>query len=189
MILSGFAVFAGLSVNLVLQFALGAGQAGKGNTIPVYQIICLFVSVLFLWIIHTYMLNFIPWEFMGFFLFFPLSALVCMGLEYLERKLFPKKERIRLFSALTAYEGLVPASLFLTVNLALTFTDALSLSFFFAFGCFLAVFIIKEIYRRSTLEEIPNYLRGIPLAFISMGLLSIIFSSAAWICYRVLDNF
>ena len=189
MILPGLAIFAGLSVNLILQFALGAGQAGKGKVLPIFQIICLFVSVLFLWTIYTYVLHFISWEYMGFMLFFPLSALVCMSLENLEKRLFPKRERVRLFSALTAYEGLVPASLFLAISAALTFVDALILSLFFALGCFLAIFIVRGIYRRSTLEDIPYSLRGIPLALISMGLLSMIFSSAAWICFRVLDNF
>ena len=189
MILCALAIFAGLSSNLILQFALGAGQAGKGRTLPIFQIAVLFISVLFLWIIYTNILNFLSWEFPGLLLFFPLSALVCLGLESLEKWIFPKKERIRLFSALTAYEGLVPASLFLTMTLALNFSEALVLSFFFALGCLLAVFILKEINRRSALEEIPNYLRGIPLTFISMGLLSMIFGFAAWICYKVLDNF
>ena len=96
---------------------------------------------------------------------------------------------MELFSAFSAYEGLVLASLFLTANLALTFFDALILSFFFAFGCLMALFILREIGRRSALEEIPIYLRGIPLMLISMGLLSMIFGFAAWICYKVLDNF
>ena len=188
MILSALAVFAGLSVNLILQFALGVGQTGKGNDLPLFQIIGLFVCVLFLWIINTYVLIFFSWEFMGFFFFFPLSALVVFGFESLGDRFFPKK-RASLLSSLTAYEGLVPASLFITVNLALTFFDALILSFFFALGCLLAVFILKEINRRSALEVIPDYFRGMPLALISMGLLSMIFGSAAWICFRVLDNF
>ena len=189
MILFGLAVFAGLSANLILQFALGAGRLGKEMELPLFQIIGLFVSVLFLWIIYTYILNFLPWEFLGFFLLFPLSVLACLGFESLEKRIFPQKERIRLFSALTAYEGLVPASLFLTVILAINFLDALILSFFFAVGCLLGVFIIKEISHRADLEKIPNSLRGVPLTLISMGLLSMIFSSAAWICYKVLESF
>ena len=189
MILCGLAVFAGLSVNLILEFALGADQAGKGKGLPVSQIFCLFVSVLFLWTIYRYVLIFFPWEFVVFLLFFPLSVLVCLGFETLEKRFFPNTERDRSFSALTAYEGLIPASLFLTVNLASTFLDALVLSLFFALGCFMAIFILREITRRSSLEEIPHWLRGPPLTLISMGLLSMIFSSAAWICYKILDNF
>lgn len=188
MILAGLAIFAGLSLNLIFQFALGAAPAGKGSVIPLFQIICLFISVLILYIVFTYIINFFSWEFMGYFLFFPVCALVCLGLECLERKLFPKKKEVRLFSGLSAYEGLVPASLILTMYLALNLLDALILSLSFALGCFMAVFIMKEIRRRSSMEGIPKYLRGMPLALISMGLLSMIFSSAAWIFFRVLEG-
>jgi electron transport complex protein RnfA len=186
MILLGLAIFAGLSLNLILQFALGAGLAGKAKAVPLSQILILFISVLFLWIIFTYILNFLLWEIMGYLLFFPFSALVCLGLEYLETRFFPERHSFRLFSSITAYGGLVPASLILCVHLCVTVVDALFLSFFFALGCLLAIVIVKEINRRTTLESIPKFLRGIPLAFISMGLLSMTFGAVAWICYRIL---
>ena len=191
MILSGLALFAGLSANLVLQFALGVRQAGKGKGLPLFQISGLFITVLFLWIFYSLISIFFSWEFTGLFLLFPLCSLACLGFENLEKRISTKskKEGSKFFNALTAYDGLVPASLFLTVNLALTFWDAFFLSFFFALGTLLAVIIIGEINRRSSLEEIPEFLRGIPLSIISMGLLSMIFGSAAWICFRVLDNF
>lgn len=188
MILAGLAIFAGLSLNVLLQFALGAGDAGKGRVMPLYQIGCLFVSVVFLWIINSTILNYLPWEFMAYFLMFPLSALVCLGLESLEKRIFPKKAGVRLFSAQTAYNGLVPASLVLTVRIAVNFSDALILSFFFALGVLAAVIFVREIRRRASLEEIPEMFRGTPLAFISLGLLSMISGAVAWICYRVLDK-
>jgi electron transport complex protein RnfA len=189
MILLGLAVFAGLSINLMLQFALGASLTGKGKDIPFTQIVILFVSAFFLWIVYRYILVFLPWEIMVFILLFPLSALVCMGLEHLEKRLLSEKKYERLFSCHTAYEGLVPASLILCVHLAVTITDALFLSFFFALGCLIAIVIKKEINRRASLESIPEYFRGIPLAFISMGLLSMVFGATAWICYRFLNGF
>jgi electron transport complex protein RnfA len=188
MTLLGLAVFAGLSINLILQFALGAGKA-KGKVIPFTQIIILFFSVFFLWIVYRYILNLLPWEIMSFILLFPLSALACSGFESLEKRLFPDKKHERLFSCHTAYEGLVPASLILCVHLAVTVADAFFLSFFFALGCLIAIAIMKEINRRASLESIPEYFRGIPLAFISMGLLSMVFGSIAWICYRFLNGF
>ena len=188
MILPGLAVFAGLSLNLILQFAIGTGAAGKGNDLPVFQTINIFISVMVLWILHTYLFSFFSWEFAIFFLFFPFSVLVCLAFENLETRLFAKNKRVRLFSGITAYEGLIPASLILTVNTALNFFDAVILSFFFASGCLIAVICIREIRRRCALEEIPAGLRGMPLVLVSMGLLSMIFSTAAWICYRVLYN-
>lgn len=187
MILTGLAIFAGLSLNLVLQFGLGAGQAGTAVKIPLYQIAVLFVTVILLWVIYTYVFSFLSWELMVFFLFFPFSVLVCLGLEKAEILLFPDKKKVRLFSAMTAYGGLIPASLIITVNMAVTFFDALILSFFFAIGSLLAIVIMKDIYRRSIMEKVPENLRGTPIAFISMGLLAMIFSAAAWICFRVIQ--
>ena len=190
MILLALAVFAGLSLNLILQFALGLNRVEKEYELPFSQIIGLFVTVLLLWIIHTYILNFFSWEFIGFFLIFPLSALSCLGFEIIEKRFFPNIiGKTRLFSALSAYEGLVPASLLLTLNLAVNFLDAFVLSFFFALGCLMAIFILMEIKRCSTLEEIPSWFRGMPLVLISSGLLSMVFASVAWICFRILDNF
>jgi electron transport complex protein RnfA len=189
MILLGLAVCAGLSLNLILQFALGAGLAGQRKAIPLTQILILFISSFFLWVLYRYVLNFLPWEILGFLLLFPFSALSCMGLEHLEERLFAEKERSRFFSWKTAYEGIVPASTILCVHLSVTAADALFLSFFFAFGCLLAIIIMKEINRRSSLESLPKYFRGIPVALISMGLLSMVFGSIAWICYRFLNAF
>ena len=186
MILSGLAVFAGLSLNLILQFAIGTGAAGKENDLPVFQIINIFLTVMVLWILQTYVFVFLSWELITFFLLFPFSVLLCIAFENLEKKLFAKQKNVRVFSGITAYEGLIPASLILTVNTALNFFDAAVLSFFFALGCLIAVICIREIRRRSVLEEIPSSLRGMPLVLISMGLLSLIFGTAAWICYRVL---
>lgn len=116
---------------------------------------------------------------------FPFSALILYGLEQLENTAFAKKKKVRLFRAMTAYEGLAPASLILTIKLASNFIDALVLSFFFAFGCLLAAAIMKDIRRRSFMEVIPQSLRGLPMAFISMGLLAMVFGTAAKIIFNL----
>jgi electron transport complex protein RnfA len=194
MTLAVLAVFAGLSLNLILQFALGTGGAllftrdSRENPFPVFQTANLFVSVFVLWAAYYYILKPLSGGALEYFLLFPLSALVCLGFESLWKKLFPKQEGDRAFSALTAYGGLVPVSLIMTIHLALTVFDAAVLAFSFALGCFLALLILGEIRRRSSLEQVPRYLRGAPLVLISMGLLSMIFAVAAWICFRVLEN-
>ena len=189
MIIPGLSIFAGLSLNLMLQLAIGSNLAGRGDKLPLFQLLYLFITVVFLWLIYSIISNFLPWEFLAYFLFFPVSVLGAMGFEYLEGRLFPKKNKTRLFSSLTAYEGLIPASLILTVKLGTGFLDALGLSFFFAFGCLLALVFIKEIRRRASLEEVPSRFRDKPLVFISLGLLSMVFGAAAMILYRVLDSF
>ena len=196
--LAALAVFSGLSLNLLLQFALGtAGIAsdalpknGSERQLPFFQLGVLFVSVLFLWVFFIF---FFPphWRsFLEYFLFFPLSALVCMGLELLREKALPKFGEIhKVFSAFTAYDGLVPVCLLLTYALADDFASAFVLVLFFALGNLAAMLVLNEIRRRSALERVPRYLRGSPLIFISMGLLSLISAAVAGICFKILEVF
>ena len=189
--LAALAVFSGLSLNLLLQFALGtSGAAGiqKGRRgLPLFQLAVLFVSVLFLWVLIRFLFSPFWKSLSEYFLFFPFSALVCMGLERLKKKFFPAVETKRVFHDLTAYDGLVPASLLITLSLASGFADALVLSLFFALGNLAAMFILNEIGRKSTLEWAPRFIRGNPLILISMGLLSLISAVIAGICFRILE--
>jgi len=204
--LAALAVFSGLSLNLLLSFALGAvGVAAdtlpKGESkrqLPLFQFGILFVSVLFLWFFFSFVVPPFWRGFAEYFLFFPLSALVCIGLEFvgermLLRRLFPKTNPLprlrKVFSAFTAYDGLVPASFMLTFILAGRFADVVVLALFFALGNLAAIVILNEIRRRSTLESVPRYLRGSPLIFISMGLLSLVSASAAGIYFKILEVF
>ena len=205
--LAALAVFSGLSLNLILSFALGAtgiardtlpkGQASR--QLPLFQLVLLFVSVLFLWMFFNFV---IPPAWLGFseyFLFFPLSALVCMAFEFVAEKLFPRMAaregntvpfRLKkVFSAFAAYDGLVPASLIITFALAGNFKSAAVLSLFFALGNLAAILILNEIRRRSTLEWVPRHLRGSPLVLISMGLLALVSASVAGICFKILEVF
>jgi len=200
--LAALAIFSGLSLNLLLTFALGAaGTAGdklpegqSSRVLPLHQICFLFISVLFLWVVFA---NIFPPRWRGFFeyfLFFPLSALVCMGLEFLLEQVYlrflPKlASPVKVFRAFTAYDGLVPAALIITLAVAGNFGNAFILALFFALGNLAAMLILNEIRRKSTLEWVPHNLRGSPLILISMGLLSLIFASAAGLFFKMLDVF
>jgi len=200
--MAGLAVFSALSLNLLLQFALGtAGAAGdighKANTkreLPIIQFCIFFVSTLVLWVFFNYLLPGFLSGFSVYFLFFPLSAIVCMGLElFVERglpRIYPKFTGLKKsFSAVTAYDGLIPASLIITSIVAETFTDALVISLSFALGNLAAMLTLNEINRRSALEYVPKHLRGAPLILISMGLLSLISAFAAGIFFKILELF
>ena len=200
--LAALAIFSGLSLNLLLSFALGtAGVAGdtlpKGQTtrqIPFFQLGIHFVSIIFLWAFFTIVLRPAWRGFSEYFLFFPISALACIGLESigerLARKIAPKAgSLLKVYSALTAYDGLVLVSLILTVALADSFAGALIIALFFVLGNLAAMLILNEIRRRSTLEWVPRYLRGSPLVLISMGLLSLVSASVAGICFKILEVF
>jgi Na+-translocating ferredoxin:NAD+ oxidoreductase subunit A len=123
-----------------------------------------------------------------------LSALVCMGLERLVERILPRifskfKGIRKSFSAITAYDGLVPASLIILFITAEAFTDALVIALFFVLGNLTAMLTINEIARRSSLERVPKYLRGTPLILVSMGLLSLISTFAAGIFLKILEVF
>lgn len=196
--LAALAIFSGLSLNLLLQFALGAaGAAGdiypKSNTtraVPVIQLSVMFLSVITLWVFFTYV--FPPyWKGLSeYFLSFPLSALVCMGYEKIIDRILLKSGNMRkVFSPFTAYDGLVLLSLMITITLAGTFIGAFIVALCFALGNLFAMLALNEIRRRSTMEWVPRFLRGSPIILISMGFLSLISVSAAGICFRILEVF
>jgi electron transport complex protein RnfA len=202
--LLGLAVFSGLSLNLLLQFALGTvgvirengGVVETDGEIPLVQLGILLLSVIFLWVFSRLALPDFVRGFSEIFLYFPFSALVCAGFELLFDKLFPRffplsfqkfAGKKKVFSAVTAYEGLVPASLMVTSIVAGSFIDTLIMALFFTLGNLMAMIIINEIRRRSTLEWIPKYLRGSPLILVTMGLLSLIFAAAAGMCFNILE--
>ena len=193
--LTALAVFSGLSLNLLLTFAIGSSGIVSGlnreRKLPYVQIIVLFFSVIMLWIVLNYIFTFLSGGFLVFFLLFPFSALSCYSLELLievlikrfavKNPLIASLGKTKIYHSFTAYDGLVPVSLFITMNLAWNLSSAIILSLFFALGNLLAILILDEISRRAGVEKVPRALRGSPLILISMGLLSFVFASLAGI--------
>jgi electron transport complex protein RnfA len=191
MILS-LGIFAGLAVNLIIHLGLGLGEIGSAQCRfrcrACLQWAVLFIAVLSLWFFFTYIAAPLSLGFLNYLLIFPLSALVCMGLEACAVRLFFKKEKPPLlFGAASAYNGLVVSALFLTIQLAASPLEAAVLSLSFAGGALLAAFILCEIKRRASVEKVPPFLRGTPLVLISAGLLSLIFSAAAVFLLRAVS--
>jgi electron transport complex protein RnfA len=185
--LAALAVFSSLSLNLILQCGLGmaritAIRKGEGG-IPLPQTGILFVSVLLLWAVFSYILSPLFLGFFEYVLLFPMSGLVYFSLEFLLYRVILKKDS-RGTGTMACCDGLTAASLFLTLHLASGFIEAAVISFGFAFGVLLALLILGEIHRRSEMEAVPRFLRGSPLALISMGFLSMIFCAAALMFFR-----
>jgi electron transport complex protein RnfA len=180
--LAALAVFSSLSMNLLLRCGLGMKDAaGEGDRpVPFVQIGLLAVSVLILWLFFSYI---VPLGFFTYLLLFPGSALVHAGLEQLLFRVILKQEAAKPQSP-GFRDGLAAGALFLTLHLASGFLEAMVLSLGFALGTLLSLLILAEIRRRSRMEAVPRFLRGSPLTLVSMGLLSLIFSSAAVILYR-----
>jgi electron transport complex protein RnfA len=185
------AVFSGLSLNLIVQLGLGMGNIGikwsETKRIPLIQLAVLFLSVPLLWVVFFYFLYPFFFEFSEYFLLFPLSALICMGFERLFTFFFPKTmTQPGLFTPMTSYDGLVLAAAILTLRLASVLTEALILSLGFSTGALLSLLILRGVYRRSVMEKVPRFLRGVPLALLSMGLLALVFSSLALVFFKTL---
>jgi electron transport complex protein RnfA len=189
--LAVLAVFSSLSLNLILQCGLGMkriavtrkGEAGNAFL----QTGIVFVSVLLLWLVFSYILSPLFPVFFDYVLLFPMSALVYSGVEFLFYRGILKKKSPKP-PGLVFCDGLTAAALFLTHHLASNFSEAAVLAFGFAFGVLLSLLILGEIRRRSEMEAVPRFLRGSPLMLISMGLLSLIFSGAALILFRAIGG-
>jgi electron transport complex protein RnfA len=189
--LAALAVFSSLSLNLILQCGLGmmrvAAIRKEAGQVPLLPIGIIFASALLLWTVFSYILSPLVPVFFEYVLLFPMSSLVYFGLEFLCYRVFLKNESRRT-GAVSFCDGLTAASLFLTLHLASGFLEAAVLSFGFAFGILLTLLILGEIHRRSEMEAVPRFLRGGPLALISMGFLSLIFSSAALMFFRAIGG-
>jgi electron transport complex protein RnfA len=172
-----------------------------------------FLSALILWLFFTYVLIPPAFGFLASVLLLPAALIVCAALNTVSAYFFPggkidlkagarlEKPAVLLrrlvrsagfgeaLSGGASCNGLALASLFMTLRLARSVAEALALTAGFSLGALLAAAILREINRRSSLEAAPEILRGAPLTLISMGLLSLIFSSISAIFLRVLGVF
>jgi electron transport complex protein RnfA len=175
--------------------------------------IVLFITPFVLWLFFTYVLIPPAFGFLESFLLLPATLAVSAVLGLVFAYFFPGGKitldpsahpplppftlrgiitnagfEKALFSS-SSCNGLALASLFLTLRLALKAAEALALTLGFSLGVLLSAMILREISRRSSLEAVPEPFRGAPLSLISMGLLSLIFSSLSAIFLRILGVF
>jgi electron transport complex protein RnfA len=174
--------FAALSLNLLLNFALGIREMISRERTPAinryYPWIILFLATVLLWVFFAIILRPLG-GLLDYLLIFPLAVLGSLALEKLLFQFFPALSTNQsVFKIGSSYNGLSTAALVLTLHFAFDFGEAVLTSFAFSAGGLLAYLIIKEIQKRSFLESIPYGLRGTPILLISMGLLSLIFSAA-----------
>ena len=194
--------FAALSLNLILTFSLGIREIILRERISIisvyYPWFIIFVSTSLLWVFFARILFFTAGIF-NYLLMLPFAVLAGFALEKLffyainELKKHPPYKELLIdaadnpgmFTIGSSYSAMTAVALFLTIHFALSFADALVLSFAFSAGGLLAFIILKEIQKRSFLEAIPYGLRGTPILLISMGLLSLIFSAASVLFIKI----
>jgi electron transport complex protein RnfA len=183
-------IYSGFTMNIVLQCGLGVKGAVESksnlNITTLIKLALIFSSIVLLWLFFSKVLFSI---FSGIFVYvilFPISAIVYDGLEYLIfRYIYKNNENTETFISFP--NGITAASVFICINIAHNINEALMLSFGFTFGIFLVNLIIREIRRRAELETVPVYLRGKPLVLIAMGLLSLIFTAASLLFFRMIN--
>ena len=186
------AVFSGLSMNLILQFGLSPKGMAFESSYRRERLLAgsaiLFITVMLLWLVLSFARSVIFLGLVEYIVLFPASCLVFSILEYLTNRFIIKDagqpETAPGYAIFNS--ALAGAALFITLNVAGGFWEALVLSLCFSGGAALVFVIVYEIRRRSEMEAVPLPLRGGSLALIAMGLLSLVFSSCALMLYEVL---
>ena len=183
-------IYSGFTINLVLQCALGIKGIVVSKTqfnITAFVKLCLiFLSIIFVWFLSSKLLySLIPGIYI-YVLVFPVSVIVYDGAEYLVFRYLIKKDPGS-DSIISFPGGITAAAAFICINIANNFFQVMVMSFGFVSSIFLVNLIIREIRARAALEAVPVFLRGKPLILITMGLLSLVLSTASILVFRMID--
>jgi electron transport complex protein RnfA len=179
-------VFSFFSFNLVLEFGLGAREIFENQKPAIssllFQWAIMCITVFTSWLFFTYILSPLSLGFLEYFMLFPITVFLIFCFEKLFSLLLSGRiSQNGMFSIYSSYSGLVLTALILTLRFADTASDALVLSFCFSFGVFFAITLLRMIKLRGKNEKIPLILTEQPLLLLSMALLSLVFSSIAYI--------
>ncbi|MCL2210467.1 MAG: hypothetical protein FWB95_00920 [Treponema sp.] len=182
-------IYSSLTMNLVLQCGLGLkGIAESKNSLNMPAFIKLglvFSSIILIWLFFT---KIVISLFSGLYIYvilFPVSVIVYDCFEYLIFKYVIKRDREE-ETFVTSPGRTTAVAVFICMNMASGFFDVLVLAFGFSSGVFIINLIIREIRKRAALEAVPVFLRGKPLVLIAMGMLSLIFTAASLLFFRMI---
>jgi electron transport complex protein RnfA len=186
-----FIIISALSMNLLLQCGLGITVITASKKINYKQILIkfgiIFLEIILLWFVFARIITPVISGFFMFVLLFPVCSVVYDGLEFLVFN-FILKEKAENENSIHFAGGITAVALFICLNLANGFKGVLSLSLGFMAGTLFVFLIIGEIKKKSELENVPRFLRGKPLTIISMALLSLIFSTASLLLFRIITE-
>jgi len=182
-------IYSGFTINIVLQCGLGIKGAVSSkstlNSAVFIKLGIIFSSIIFIWLLFSKIIFSLFSGIFVYALLFPMSAIVYNGLEYLIFTYLYKKEEETFISI---PDGITAVSVFICINIANHIQEAVLLSFGFTFGIFIVNLIAGEIRKRAALEAVPVFLKGKPLVIIAMGLLSLIFTAASLLFFRVISE-
>ena len=182
-------IFSAFSMNLTLQCALGIREIAESKSFDFFSTLIklsvIFAAVVLLWLFFSKIITLLISGFFIFVLLFPVSYMAYEGLEFLVFNKILKRETAK-EGTISFPGGITAAAVFICMNIANNFIQTAMLSFGFVLGTFLVFMIIGVIRRRAALEAVPRFLRGKPLVLISMGMLSLVFSTASLLLFRVI---
>jgi len=181
-------IYSCFTINLLLQCALGiqgaAGSQGRIKTTELIKTALIFLTGMLLWIFSNVVMGFMA-NIVMYILIFPLSSIFYDAFEYLVFKFIIKKE-IDNNSFISFPGGITAVIVFICVNIAGSFLEAAVLMIGFSSGILLVNFIIREVRRRAALEAVPASLRGKPIVLVTMGLLSLVFTTVSLLLFRMI---
>ncbi|MCL2180666.1 MAG: hypothetical protein FWB83_06015 [Treponema sp.] len=182
-------IYSCFTINLLLQCALGiqgaAGSQGRIKTTELIKTALIFLTGMLLWIFFSNVVMGFMANIVMYILIFPLSSIFYDAFEYLVFKFIIKKE-IDNNSFISFPGGITAVIVFICVNIAGSFLEAAVLMIGFSSGILLVNFIIREVRRRAALEAVPASLRGKPIVLVTMGLLSLVFTTVSLLLFRMI---
>ena len=182
-------IYSGFTINLVLQCALGIKGIAESKTpfnISAFIKLCLiFFITIFVWFLFSQVLYSMIAGIFIYVLLFPVSIIIYDSAEYLIFRYIIKKEPDS-GGIISFPGGLTAAASFICVNIANNFFEAFLMSFGFTSSLFFINVIIREIRARAALESVPVFLRGKPLVLVTIGLLSLVLSTASILIFKMI---
>jgi len=184
-------IYSGFTINLLLQCGLGIkGAVESKNQLQIETLVralVIFFTVVLLWFFFSRVIYVLLPGILIYILLFPVSFIVFSGFEFIVYR-FIKKINAENENLISSPEGITAVSVFLCINIANNILETIVLSFGFASGVFIITVIIREIRRRAVLEAVPLFLRGKPLVLITMGMLSLVFTTASLLIFRMIST-
>jgi len=183
-------IYSGFTINIVLHCAIGikgvAESKKAADWVSVLKTLIIFFTIILMWFFFSRIIYPMVSGIFIYILLFPVSALVYSCFEYFIFSILLKKG-MEEESIISFPGGFTAAAVFIIINISNNMAETIVLAFGFTSGIFLVNFIIMEIRRRAALETVPEYLRGKPLVLIAMGLLSLIFTTASLLFFRMIS--
>jgi len=189
-------IYSAFAINLLLQCGLGIKGAvesnidngGRSDPLDIKTLVksgVIFFTVIIIWVFFSKVLFLLLPGIYLYILLFPVSFIVYDAMEYIVFryviKIENKNERLINF-----YGGITAVAVFLCMNMANNFLETVVLSLGFTTGIFFVKLLIREIRRRAALEAVPVFLRGKPLVLITMGMLSLVFTTASLLLFGMI---